>query len=303
MRIEGPIFATVTPFDSDGKIDKKSLVKYLEFLANAGVSSIVVNGTTGEFPSLKLEEKVEIFKISKDTFPGKIVSHISSCSYQEANELARLTNNADAFLVLPPYYYDQLDRSGLIDFFLKALDGVSSPTYLYNFPHYTKIQLLSEDVISILKTCENVVGIKDSSGNFETSKMFNSISPEFDVFVGGDNVAYDVLSNGLRGSVTGASNPFPEFLVSLNNAWKRGNVQLAKEIQEKFDCWNEFRGTLEGHEISIVKEVISLRIDGFSPVVRSPLITLSDKEKKTIREHLGGLIGLATNLEANINGS
>jgi dihydrodipicolinate synthase/N-acetylneuraminate lyase len=254
MSIDGPIFAIVTPFDQDDNVDKISLITYLAFLEKAGVKAIVVNGTTGEFSSLTFKEKIKIFEITKKHFKGKIISHISSCSYYEANQLAKLSVGADALLILPPYYYNIQNRTGLVEFFRKALEGISIPTYLYNFPFHTKIDLSKQDVIEICEACGSIVGLKDSGGDLNKSKEFNEISDDFDVFVGKDKSALNVLEIGLKGSVTGAGNPFPEFLVSLWKSWKSGNHQLAIEIQHKFDTWNTLRDKLKGYEISIIKE-------------------------------------------------
>jgi len=296
MSINGPIFAIVTPFDGDGNIDETALINYLSFLEQAEVTSIVVNGTTGEFASLTFEEKIKVLKITKKHFSGKIISHISSCCYRETNELAKLSEDADALLLLPPYYYDIKNRAGLVAFYQRALARISTPTYIYNFPYHTKVNLSREDVTQIFYACDNIVGLKDSGGDIELSKQFALVSKGFDVFVGGDNVALNVLDIGLKGSVTGAGNPFPEFLVGINKEWNNGKHQFAEEIQKKFDIWNKFRGQLSGYEISIVKEVLSKRIDGFPTGTRSPLIPLDESDKRSIDREYPNLYENATKL-------
>nr|VFJ71403.1 MAG: 4-hydroxy-tetrahydrodipicolinate synthase [Candidatus Kentron sp. FW] len=296
MSINSPIFATVTPFNQDDNIDEMAFIDYLAFLEKVGVKSILVNGTTGEFPSLTFEERIETCEIAKKNFNGKVISDISSCCYREANELARLSVDADALLLLPPYYYDVKNEGGLVGFFKNALKGIRTPTYIYNFPFYTKVSLSKQDIVEIHKACANIVGLKDSGKDLGASKSFSENIDDFDVFVAGDMVALNVLEIGLKGSISGAGNPFPEFLVALSNEWRKGNYRFAVEIQNKFNVWNTFRRRLRGYEISIVKEVLSKRIDGFPTATRCPINRIDERDKQLIEENYSHIYALATQL-------
>ncbi|MES9829479.1 MAG: dihydrodipicolinate synthase family protein [Candidatus Thiodiazotropha sp.] len=292
MSIDGPVFAVVTPFDSFGRIDEGALIRNLDFLSRSGVRSIVVNGTTGEFSSLSSEERNRVVALCRSNYQGKIIAHISSCSYVDSNMMAESAsdNGADALLLLPPYYFDIKDRGGLVSYYKKSLDQVDLPAYIYNFPFYTKVSLCVDDVRQIYRACENVVGLKDSGGDFQLSSKFNEISDDFDVFVGGDSVALEVLRAGMKGSVTGAGNPFPEFLVRLNEAWAQGDEGAAIAAQNAFDVWNELRSQFNGYEVSIVKEALAYRVPDFPMAVRSPLVPLEEPERALLRENYSSIM-------------
>lgn len=117
------------------------------------------------------------------------------------------------------------------------------------------------------------------------------------MFVGEDSLALQVLKCGLSGCVTGAGNPFPEFLVALNTAWSKGDIAHAEKIQRGFDIWNNFRKTLLGHEISIVKYTLSLRLGSFLNLVRAPLIELEQSEKIKIKNSLDELLRIANSVK------
>jgi len=289
--IRGPIFAIVTPFDEKGMVDEKSLVRYLSFLEKSGVETIIVNGTNGEFPSTTIDEKIKLLETTVRNFSGKVISHISSCSYIDINNMAQLSSMADALLILPPFYYDKIDSCGLVGFFELALEGISTPAYLYDFPHYTKNPLSVKDVLAIRQACSNIVGIKVSGNNFKQAVRFSKISPEFDVFFADDQLVYKALKKGLNGSISGASNPYPEYLVALHQAWRRGDAKQAKEIQQQLSRRYAFRDTLKGHEIAVTKKMLSMIIKGFSPMVRSPLTLLSHKDCHRIEKQLNNFSG------------
>jgi dihydrodipicolinate synthase/N-acetylneuraminate lyase len=297
MSKHNQFFAIVTPFTKSGRIDEKALFDYLKFLEESGVRSIIVNGTTGEFASLSMSERIDLLELTRMYFSGYIVNNISSCSYKEANTMARLSVAADALLILPPFYYCSIENAGLINFFVKSLDGLSKPVYIYNFPKHVKTSISPSIFKEIIAVCQNVTGIKDSGGDIKISQGFNDVSDNIGVFVGEDSLALQVLKCGLSGSVTGAGNPFPEFLVALNTAWSKGDIAQAEKIQRGFDIWNNFRKTLLGHEISIVKYTLSLRLGSFLSLVRTPLIELEQSEKIKIKNSLDELLRVANSVK------
>lgn len=200
-------------------------------------------------------------------------------------------------LILPPFYFDGIENAGLIDFFKKSLEGLSKPIYLYNFPRHVKIGISPHVFKEVAAVCENIAGIKDSGGDFAISQGLQQAVSGLDVLVGDDSLALQVLKTGLAGSVTGAGNPFPEFLVGLAAAWLKGEFARAEEIQRGFDEWNNFRKTLRGHEISIVKYTLGLRLAGFPSQTRAPLLELAHSEKLKIQNSLEGLLRLADSVK------
>jgi dihydrodipicolinate synthase/N-acetylneuraminate lyase len=272
--VEGPIFAAPTPFDSRGSICLSAYRDFLEFLSACGVEALVVNGTTGEFPSLDRQERQSLYDAARQHFRGIVVANISSANAREANALAKYSIEADALLILPPYYYAGVADLGLIDFFRQALDGVITPTFLYNFPRHVKISLTPTLVESVIAACPTIVGVKDSSGDVDIARAFKNLAGVRQVFVGKDAKALAALDSGLDGSITGAGNPFPEFLVGLRRAWAAGDTLLAQRLQQEFDLWNDFRAGFKADEPALVKATLAKRLPGYPIHVRPPLRAL-----------------------------
>ena len=273
-RITGPLFAAPTPFDANGELHLAAYCDFLAFLEARGVEGIVVNGTTGEFPSLDADERRTLYTTARANFSGAIVNNISSANAREANALARHSSDADALLILPPYYFANVSDAGLIDFFREALAGVETPVFLYNFPRHVKLVLTPALVEKILRACPMIIGVKDSSGDLDVASAFKKLAGVRQVFVGKDNKALAALDAGLDGSITGAGNPFPEFLVGIRRAWASGDTALAQCLQQEFDLWNAFRAAHKFDEPALVKAALARRLPSYPAHVRPPLHAL-----------------------------
>jgi dihydrodipicolinate synthase/N-acetylneuraminate lyase len=280
--IRGPLFAAPTPFDASGDICLPAFHDFLDFLTAGGVDALVVNGTTGEFPSLDRDERQNLFEAARRRFHGVVVNNISSTNAREANAFARHSSGADALLILPPYYYAGVTDEGLIDFFREGLEGVETPVFLYNFPRHVKLSLTPALVEKIIAACDVIVGVKDSSGDLDIAGAFKNLVGVRQVFVGKDSKALAALEAGLAGSITGAGNPFPEFLVRLRRAWAAGEALRAQRLQQNFDLWNDFRATLRADEPALVKAALARRLPGYPIHVRPPLRALDASEQAAL---------------------
>lgn len=274
--IPGPVFAVPTPFESgSGDISLPAQRDFLHFLHERKARSIVVNGSTGEFSSLTAVERNIAFQKARECFTGYVINNISSPSYREANAFARASVGADALLILPPYYFTRVTEEGLIDFFRHALDSVEIPVYLYNFPRNVNIAITPALCARLREACPVIVGMKDSSGDLPGAVTIAQGSGDvMRVFLGKDTRALAALRAGLAGSITGAGDPFPEFLVEIAAAVQAGDMARAENAQAAFDVWNAFRARLAVDEAALVKAAIALRLPGFPAGVRAPLAPL-----------------------------
>lgn len=286
----GPLFAAPTPFDGRGDVCLSSYRDYLDFILSRGAEALVTNGTTGEFPSLDRQERQSLFDAARRYYPGIVVNNISSTNAREANALARDSDGADALLILPPYYYAGVPDEGLIDFFRQALEGVDTPVFLYNFPRHVKLALTPALVEKIIDACPAIIGVKDSSGELDVAGAFKNLAGIKQVFVGNDSKALAALEAGLAGSITGAGNPFPEFLVGLRRAWAAGDGSLAQRIQKDFDLWNAFRATIRVDEPALVKAALAKRLPGYPIHVRPPLRVLDAGSDAALEKIIARLI-------------
>ena len=280
--ITGPLFAAPTPFDANGEIRLSAYCDFLAFISARGVEGVVVNGTTGEFPSLDADERQKLYTTARVNFSGAIVNNISSANAREANALARHSSDADALLILPPYYFANVSDAGVIDFFREALAGIETPVFLYNFPRHVKLVLTPALVEQIMTACPMIVGVKDSSGDLDVASAFKKLAGVRQVFVGKDTKAFAALDSGLDGSITGAGNPFPEFLVGIRQAWAAGDPALAQRLQQEFDLWNAFRAAHKFDEPALVKAALARRLPGYPIHVRPPLRALTGQEQEAL---------------------
>ncbi len=280
--ITGPLFAAPTPFDMNGEIHLSAYCDFLGFISERGVEGVVVNGTTGEFPSLDADERQVLYTTARESFSGAIVNNISSANAREANALARHSSDADALLILPPYYFANVSDEGVIYFFREALAGIETPVFLYNFPRHVKLILTPALVEQIMTACPMIVGVKDSSGDLDVASAFKKLAGVRQVFVGKDTKALAALDAGLDGSITGAGNPFPEFLVGIRQAWASGDTALAQRLQQEFDLWNAFRAAHKFDEPALVKAALARRLPGYPIHVRPPLRALTGQEQDAL---------------------
>jgi 4-hydroxy-tetrahydrodipicolinate synthase len=273
MSLVGPIVAVVTPFDSRGNVDEGALRDNLQFLNHHGVGDIVANGTTGEFASLTLEERMRVLELCREVFKGRVISHISSCCDRDCRVLLEhASDHADAVLLLPPFYYAGISTEGCLSFFRHVLESCRLPTYLYNFPRHTQLEIAAELLNTLSGEFACIAGIKDSCGDLTVSQQYKRACPRLQVFVGNDRGALQALQAGLDGSVTGGGNPVPECLVHLRERFKSGDLRGAQAAQERLDAWTTLRESIPLSDIATSKAALGIRIPGYPPYVRPPLI-------------------------------
>jgi dihydrodipicolinate synthase/N-acetylneuraminate lyase len=265
------IVALLTPFDADGKIDWRAFESYLIALASWGVESVIANGTTGEFPSLTLDERQEIVEFVRRHFEGTLVNNVSSTCVQDVKKLlAGTEGNADAVLLLPPYYYAEASNDGLCHFFEKALSGNALPVFLYNFPKHSGNRLDIALIEMLFDRGIRITGIKDSSGDLPNALAYHSQFPDLKIFFADDAACLAALQHGLHGSVTGGANPLPEYLLAIQETWAKRSDKV-QTLQCAFDVWNDYRAASLLFEIPLVKAAMGARIKDFPIHVRPPL--------------------------------
>ncbi|PKM36062.1 MAG: hypothetical protein CVV06_13000 [Gammaproteobacteria bacterium HGW-Gammaproteobacteria-10] len=185
--------------------------------------------------------------------------------------------------LLPPYYYSACRDEGLSRFFVDSLSGETLPAMLYHFPQHTGNHLGIDMVTKLLDQGLSIVGIKDSSGDIDNARLYQSNFPELAVFLGNDEKVFEALQKGLSGSVTGAANPMPELLIAMQVEY-RLSASKAQSMQRCLDIWNRFRNDSGYFEIPLVKAAMGARIDRFPVHVRPPLTPVPVEELDRVRK-------------------
>lgn len=287
MKIEGPIFAILTPFDADGYIDYSALHVYLSFLQDKGVKTIITNGTTGEFPSLTAEERTALAGFCRGNFRGTIINNISSCCARECKMLMNHSGEyCDYFLLLPPFYYAGATDRGVTEFFAEVMTSAPNPVLLYNFPRHTQVDIKPEMLRQLKEKFTSLVGIKDSGGDMDVSRSFKNMDDTLWVYIGSDSLTFEALRRGFDGSVSGGGNALPEFPLAIYNNFVRGESDSAERTQDAFNTYNSFRKKLQVAEIATTKIALSTRIKDFPINVRPPLIGGTPGETTEIRSFM-----------------
>lgn len=235
--LKGTFTALVTPFKA-GKVDYASLEKLVKHQLTGGIDGFVINGTTGESPTLTSTEKAEVFKVVRALCsPGTplIMGTGSNNTAQTIEDSRRAEDlGADAILVVVPYYNKPPQR-GLYEHFRAVATSVKIPTILYNVPGRT-ITSLATQTIRDLSKVSGIVGIKDATGNIETAQeTISTCGRDFIMLSGDDGTYVEFLGVGGHGVISVASLVIPSQMVQWKKWVQAGQLDKARADIEKYN--------------------------------------------------------------------
>jgi 4-hydroxy-tetrahydrodipicolinate synthase len=234
--ITGSIVALITPMLEDGSVDYPALRKLIDWHIAEGTDCIGAVGTTGESPTVSVEEHCEIICVSVEQAAGRvpIMAGCGANSTAEAIELARFAKKvgADCQLQVVPYYNKPTQEGQYLHF--KAIaEAVDLPVILYNVPGRSVADMAHETVIRLAQV-PGIVGIKEATGNIERAQWLIKEAPKgFAIYSGDDPTAVALMLCGGHGNVSVTANVAPRLMHELCMAAIAGNVQRAMEIQMK----------------------------------------------------------------------
>ncbi|OPY18109.1 MAG: 4-hydroxy-tetrahydrodipicolinate synthase [Methanomethylovorans sp. PtaU1.Bin073] len=229
---EGVFPALITPFNADNKIDVASFKHVVEYVEKGGVAGVVACGTTGESATMSTLEHMDLIDLTVDCANTTVIAGTGSNNTTEAVELTRHAYDAgaDAVLIISPYY-NKPNNAGLIAHFSSIARCADIPVILYNVPSRTG-QDMPLEVITELAKIENIVGIKEASGNpVKVSRIIeNTIDDDFVVLSGEDGLTLPLMCMGAVGVISVVANVVPEKMVDLVNAVQNNDLQTAKAL-------------------------------------------------------------------------
>lgn len=283
------ITALITPF-KDGKVDFQSLENLVRHQIKNGVEGFVINGTTAESPTLTSQEVEEIFKAVRATvgpqFPLIMgTGSNSTAKTEEASEKAEALG-ADAVLVVVPYYNKPPQR-GLVKHFTEVAKSVSIPVILYNVPGRT-ITALSAESIQELSQIQNIVGIKEASGNIDfAADIKRRTSPEFIMLSGDDGTYVDFLKAGGHGVISVATHVIPQAMVQWKKLVQSGKYDEANaDIKKHMALINHL--FVEANPIPVKMALYFMGIIQ-SPELRLPLVEMSEELAQKMKTEMKSL--------------
>ena len=232
MNLEGTFTAIVTPFHEDGSIDYDSFARLIEDQIKAGISGIVVLGTTGESPTISPEEhnRVIKFAIEKAAKRTLVIAGTGSNSTDEAIEYSvkAKEDGADALLLVSPYY-NKPTQKGLYEHFKKIADSVDLPQIIYNIKGRTAVNV-ETDTLMKLAEHKNIVAVKEASGDISQMMDVLMRAPkDFTVISGDDNITFPLMCLGGKGALSVGSNIVPADVIVMVNAVLRGDFDEARK--------------------------------------------------------------------------
>ena len=268
--------------------DASALLEYLDAVVRAGVDGLVLFGSTGEFIHFDLAERMRllIFAIRRSRVPVFVnVSHSTLAGAVELAEHA-IEVRAAGILLMPPYFY-QYGDSQLARFyeeFVRLLGG-KIPVYLYNLPQFTNP--ISAELAQLLLSSGAFAGIKDSSGDWDTFEILNSLQPgrPFDLLIGNESIYLRARSAGAHGIVSGVAAALPELLVAIDEAFRNSNAARAQRLDgllKEFLTWLARFPTNVG-----IKETATIRgwkLDQFAVPLSDPITTELRASRRWLEE-------------------
>ncbi len=232
---KGAGVAIVTPFTNNNEVNYDKLGELIECQIAAGTDAIVICGTTGEASTLSHEEHLECIRYTVEKVAKRVpvIAGTGSNSTETAIYLSQESEKygADALLVVTPYY-NKATQKGLIAHFTAVAKSVSVPIILYNVPGRTGCNILPQTVATLVKDVENIVGIKEASGNIaQVAEVMQLTGGKIDLYSGCDEMIVPVMSLGGIGVISVLSNIAPKETHDMAIKFLEGDIVGSRELQ------------------------------------------------------------------------
>ncbi len=282
--ITGSIVAIVTPMGEDGSLDFERLRSLIDFHVVEGTDGIVIVGTTGESPTVDVDEHCELIRVAVGHSCGRIpvIAGTGANSTSEAIELARFaqTAGASAHLSVVPYY-NKPTQEGLYRHFRAIAEAVELPMVLYNVPGRT-VADLSNDTALRLAEISNVVGIKDATGSIDRACDLVERAPSgFALYTGDDMTAAAFMLLGGHGAISVTANVAPRAMHEMCAAALAADVLRTRQVNARL-LWLHRHLFCEANPIPVKWAVAQMGLIG--PGIRLPLTPLSPDAHERVRE-------------------
>ena len=237
-KLRGMGVALVTPFDEEGNVDFEALVKLVDYQLENGTDFLCVLGTTAETPTLSKEEKDQVKRCVIERVNGRvpILLGVGSNNTQAVVEAVKNEDMAgvDALLVVVPYY-NKPSQEGIYQHYKAVAEATTLPIVLYNVPGRTGVNMTAETTLRLARDFENIVAIKEASGNITQMDEILKNKPEgFDLISGDDGVTYPLVSLGAVGVISVLGNAFPAEFGKMTRLALEGDYAQALTIHHQF---------------------------------------------------------------------
>lgn len=237
-RLKGMGVALITPFKEDGSVDYDALLRLVDYQLENGTDFLCVLGTTAETPTLTKEEKEKVKRTVIDRVDGRlpILLGVGSNSTQAVVDSVKNDDmtGVDALLVVVPYY-NKPSQEGIYQHYKAVAEATDLPIVLYNVPGRTGVNMTAETTLRLANDFENIVAIKEASGNIAQMDEIIKNKPEgFDVISGDDGITFPLITLGAVGVISVLGNAFPREFSCMTQLALEGDYAKALPIHHKF---------------------------------------------------------------------
>lgn len=234
---KGAGVAIVTPMKDNQDVNYDKLEELINIQIAEGTDAIIIAGTTGESSTLTMEEHKDVIKAAVEFTKGRIpvVAGTGSNCTRTAIQLSQEAEEAgvDGLLIVTPYY-NKATQQGLISHYSQIADNTKCPIIMYNVPGRTGCNLLPETVAELFKTKDNIVGLKEATGNMaQASKTMYLTDGKLDMYSGEDGLVLPLLSIGALGVISVWSNVAPAKVHQLCQSYFDGDIKTAQKLQRE----------------------------------------------------------------------
>jgi dihydrodipicolinate synthase len=286
----GIIPAVITPLTPEGKFNEKAMRKFINHLIAGGIHGLFIVGTTGEPYGFTPEEKRFIWQVSMDETKGRVPVYagVNGITTREAVEVAKVAEecHVDAISVLTPMFISP-SQAQLVDHYKNIAKSTKLPVLLYNNPPKTGVSL-SVDSVAKLAEVDNIVGIKDSSGDFTLTAEYirTTRGKNFSVLLGRDTLIYAGLCYGATGSIASCANVAPRLCADIYEKYMAGDMAGALEAQ--FTLAPLRIGFAIGTFPAVIKESLTMLGIEAGPCI-DPVGPMTGEERAKVRKILVGM--------------
>jgi 4-hydroxy-tetrahydrodipicolinate synthase len=278
--------AMVTPFDHNGEIDFEATRTLVNHLIDNGSDGLVIAGTTGESPTLTTEEKVEFFKFVVNVVAGRVpvIAGTGSNNTKASISLTRLAEEVgvDGIMLVTPYY-NKPSQEGMYQHFKAIAEATALPIMLYNIPGRSVVNMSVETIVR-LSNIENIVSIKEASGDLDVmAQIISKTASNFTLYSGDDGLTVPVLAIGGAGIVSVASHIIGNEMQNMINSFKIGDVIKAGALhRELLPIMNALFAAPNPTPVKAALNMRGIQVGG----VRLPMVALNDGETRALKSVL-----------------
>ncbi|MBE3591579.1 MAG: 4-hydroxy-tetrahydrodipicolinate synthase [Thermoanaerobacter sp.] len=283
---KGSGVAIVTPFKEEG-VNFEKLGELIEWHIKEGTDAIIICGTTGEASTMTQEEQQAAIKFTVEKVAGRIpvIAGTGSNNTAHAVEMSEYAQSAgaDALLVITPYY-NKTTQKGLVVHFAEIARHVDIPIIIYNVPSRTSLNMLPETYLELSKHVDNVVGVKEASGDIvQVAEIARIMGKSFEIYSGNDDQVIPIMSLGGLGVISVTANIIPAKIHEMTTAYLNGDIERARDMQLELNPLNKAL-FIETNPIP-VKTAMNLMGFNVGPL-RLPLVEMSDKNLEYLKSVL-----------------